>query len=224
MINLRYELQKVLFTLIGDIAFHISVSKKNGFRLLFGINPPAYKFSGDELYDCIEMLFDGKFQPGDVFLRKYDSYLDTKFIPGELNHAGIYAGKVGNKHRVIHALSEGVIDENAVNFLRTDHFVVFRPNLSLEDRRSAVEAAFRYVGTPYDFDFKFTDDSRLSCTELVGACYEHLKDKFKFKMKNRFGRKTLVADDIFLSDGEIIFHTKTLESFKVWKDREQGVN
>jgi len=184
---------------------------------MFGINPPSYSFSGDELYDCIEKLFDGEFEPGDIFLRRYDSYLDTKFIPGEMNHAGVYVGKENGKHHVIHALSQGVIKENAVNFLRTDHFVVFRPNIPKELRSEAAISAYDYLGRPYDFDFKFTDDSRLACTELIGACYKKFSDVYKFNMKQRFGRITLIADDIFLSDGEIVFHTKSIEDFNIWK-------
>ncbi|MCK9556338.1 hypothetical protein M0R36_11110 [bacterium] len=217
--NIRYNIQRYLFTLIGDTTFHFSITKEKGFRFVFGINPPTFSFSGDELYNCVELLMNDFFQPGDVFLRKYDSYLDARFIPGELNHAGLYVGKDDGKHQVIHALSEGVIKENAINFFRTDHFVVFRPNLSIEDRMMAAKKAYEYLGTPYDFDFKFTDDSRLACTELIGACYQQSKNKFKFEMKKRFGRITLVADDIFLSNGDILFHTKSMESFKIWKER-----
>ena len=184
--SIRYNLQKHLFTLIGDTAFHLSITKEYGFRFMFGINPPAYRFSGDELYICIQKLFSNDFKPGDIFLRRYDSYLDTKFIPGEMNHAGIYVGKEDGKHQVIHALSQGVIKENAINFLRTDHFAVFRPNVNRHIRKKAAITAYEYLGRPYDFDFKFTDDSRLACTELVGACYDEFKDVYTFNFKDRY--------------------------------------
>jgi hypothetical protein len=40
------------------------------------------------------------------------------------------------------------------------------------EKAQALLRAFGYAGRPYDFDFDFSTDARLVCTELVYKCYE----------------------------------------------------
>ena len=186
-ITLLYRLQRKVFTFLGDI-------KVFGWThpMWFGINAHGYKLKG-VAYRKLCVLF----KPGDIILRRFDGYLSSYMIPGFWNHAGLYIGDDGeNKEQVIHAVSEGVIQEDILNFMRTDHMLVLRLS---EDKKgqgtaAAIEKAKSIVGCPYDFGFDFKDTNRFSCTELVAHCYPGVVTG-----KKRFGKDTIVADDFYIS-------------------------
>lgn len=215
-LNFLERIAKRLFTIIGDVV----VSKR---PLWISYAPEQHKFKGKEYYKfvkkCIE---DNSFlQFGDILLRCYDSYLDSYLIPGELNHAGIYVGW----NQVIHSISDGVVREPITDFIRTDHFIVVRPRgVTNKERWIATRKAVRFLGWKYDFSFRYGNDCRLYCTELVGRAWEHVKDKFKFKMVNHYGRKGLSADSILLSDVDIVFATESVKKFKIYKIKEKIEN
>lgn len=186
--GLLYNLQKSVFGFIGDI-------KWSGWKhpFWFTINATGYKLKGEHYRKLIKKL-----QPGDIFIRRFEGYIDKWFIPGFWNHAGLYIGDDGeDKEQIIHAVSEGVIQEDVLNFMRTDHLLVLR--LTKDEKRaiaaSAVQKAKSIVGSPYDFGFDFKDTNRFSCTELVAYCYPEI-----VQGKKRFGRETIVADDFYNSD------------------------
>lgn len=181
--SLLYRLQRKLFTFLGDI-------KVFGWThpMWFGINAHGYKLKGT-IYRKISKVI----QPGDIVLRRFDGYLSSYMIPGFWNHAGLYIGDDGKKpEQVVHAVSEGVIQEDFLNFMRTDHMLILRAPAGRKGKNiaSAINRAKSVVGAPYDFGFDFTDTHRFSCTELVAYCYPGV-----VQGKKRFGKEMIVADD-----------------------------
>ena len=74
--------------------------------------------------------------------------------------------------RVIEAISEGVSLTALGHALDCDSTVALRPRLSKIEKAQALLRAFHYVGRPYDFNFDFSTDAELVCTELVFKSYE----------------------------------------------------
>jgi hypothetical protein len=83
-------------------------------------------------------------KPGDILVRGFRNYLDSYFIPGYFSHAGLYVGPVEEKDKdlvlrlhgkkifcpgeqmVVHALAEGVLMEDLIQFCRCDYMAVLR--------------------------------------------------------------------------------------------------
>ncbi len=183
MTKFRYKIQKWIFTFIGNIRW-------SGFLhpFWFTLNSVSFRLKGQH-YRKIESLI----RPGDILLRRFEGYLDKFLIPGFLNHGGIYVGKMNNlDHQVIHAISDGVVVEDLIDFARTDHMVVLRAPARI--REKAIERAKETVGSDYDFAFEFANTLRFSCTELISYCYK--SNRRIIEGKYRFNRYTVVADDI----------------------------
>lgn len=186
--GMLYTLQTHIFRFIGDIKW---AGIKRPFW--FTINATGYGLKGEHYRKLMKRL-----QPGDIFIRRFEGYIDKWFIPGYWNHAGLYIGDDGEKpEQVVHAVSEGVIQEDILNFMRTDHMLVMRLASDKKGRAAAkaVELAKSIVGAPYDFGFDFKDTNRFSCTELVAYCYPGVVEG-----KKRFGKKTIIADDFYKCD------------------------
>ena len=156
----------------------------------FTANATGYGLKGEHYRQIIGLL-----QPGDLFLRRFEGYIDKWFIPGWWNHAAIYAGD----NQVVHAISDGVVKEDILNFMRTDHMIVLRmKDKSPEYYTEVVSKANRIVGKPYDFNFDFDNTTRFSCTELATFCL-----KLDLNVKRRASalwKKVVVADDFLKSD------------------------
>lgn len=180
MSKFRYKIQKALLRFIGDIKWHGLFHP-----FWFTINAKTFKLKGKH-YRIVEQLI----QPGDIIIRRFEGYVDKWFIPGWFNHAGIYAGEINNQnHSIIHAISDGVIAEDLIDFMKTDHMIILRaPERYIEN---AINSAKKAVGKEYDFAFDFSENLRFSCTELIDYCYPKM-----ICGKKRFGRTTIVADDI----------------------------
>jgi len=169
-----------LFRFIGDIRWHGLLHP-----FWFTINAVSFKLKGEH-YRKVEQLI----QPGDIIIRRFEGYVDKFFLPGWWNHAGLYVGEVdGKDHKVVHAISDGVVVDDLIDFMRTDHMIVLRA----EDWRQgdAIKRAKDAIGSDYDFAFNFNETLRFSCTELVSHCFPGI-----INGKKRFGRYTVVADDI----------------------------
>ncbi|MEY4916461.1 MAG: hypothetical protein RL616_374 [Verrucomicrobiota bacterium] len=74
--------------------------------------------------------------------------------------------------RIIEAMSEGVSFTALEHCADADAVVVLRPLLPKVEKAAAIQRAFHYAGRPYDFNFDFTTDFELVCTELVFKSYE----------------------------------------------------
>lgn len=120
-------------TIVGDIKL---------FRWPFWVvyDPGAYRVKGPECRKISNLL-----EPGDILLRRYDGYLDSRFIPGTFSHAAIYLGNVDESDRasvpeamctarwfeagpcqVAHSTAEGVHLEDILTFCRCDDVAVVR--------------------------------------------------------------------------------------------------
>lgn len=195
MTKIRYKIQKVLFRFIGDIRWHGLLHP-----FWFTINAKNCLLKGKHYRDAEQII-----QPGDILIRRFEGYVDKVLIPGWWNHAGMYVGEVNGKdHKVIHAISDGVVVEDLIDFMRTDHMIVLRAPEGTQEE--AIERAKNAIGSDYDFAFDFNETLRFSCTELISHCYPDT-----IKGQQRFGRLTVVADDIV--------GTKSLEV--VWDSRER---
>jgi len=199
--GMLYKLQTHVFRFIGDIKWAGILRP-----FWFTINATGYGLKGEHYRKLKKRI-----KPGDIFIRRFEGYIDKWFIPGFWNHAGLYIGDDGDKQeQVVHAVSEGVIQEDILNFMRTDHMLVLR--LSDDDSgqaaQKAIERAKSIVGSPYDFGFDFKDTNRFSCTELVDYCYPGV-----VKSKKRLGKETIIADDFYNCD----------ELETIWNSTEEKV-
>lgn len=177
MIRFIYYCWSKFLTFIGDVEFF---GWKHPFWFI--INCPDYKLKGEHFREVDKII-----QPGDVILTRSENYIDKWLIPGYWTHCAFYFG--GEKNRVIHAISDGVVIEDIINIMRTDKMIVLRPESKYVER--ALALAKNMINQEYDFLFNFNDSSRLSCSELIFCCYPQL-----LQAKKRFGKMTVVADDI----------------------------
>ncbi|MDB6027617.1 MAG: hypothetical protein JWM68_3840, partial [Verrucomicrobiales bacterium] len=109
--------------------------------------------------------------------------------------------QVGDKNRlprVLEAISEGVSLTALEHAADADSLVVLRPTLPKTEKALALIRAFHYAGRPYDFNFDFTTDAELVCTELVFKSYEPAQGihGLNFALTEMLGRPVLPANEI----------------------------
>jgi hypothetical protein len=100
--------------------------------------------------------------------------------------------------RIIEAIGEGVSFKSLEHSAACDSLVVLRPRLPKTERALALLRAVRYAGRPYDFNFDFSTDSELVCTELVYKAYEPSAGctGLKFPLVEMLGRKVTPANEL----------------------------
>ncbi len=211
--NLVYKIQSKFFRFVGDIKW---AGWKRPFW--FTINAQHYLLKGHH-YREVEKII----KPGDILIRRFEGYVDKWFIPGYWNHAGIY---IGDK-KVVHAISEGVIEQDLIDFMRTDHMIILRLRNQLVElqlqhgqenpTQNAINLAKELVGREYDFSFDFADTNKFSCTEVVAYCYADL-----IFGKKRFGQYSVVADDIVAHSQTEPKLLNTLQT--IWNSRNENSN
>lgn len=105
----------------------------------------------------------------------------------------------GHPHRVVEAVSEGVVF-NTLEHAAGDYLVALRPRLNKVAKARAITEAFGHLGKPYDFDFDFATDHALVCTELVWRSYREaggaFGDSLDLPLTEVMGRMTLPANEI----------------------------
>lgn len=145
-------------------------------------------------------------KPGDIILRRYDNYLNNYFIPGFWKHVGLTI----SKRTVLHALNKGVLEEDLIQFCRTDHICIIRvKSATPAQTKQIIKNAKKFMGAKYDYDFDGFSDDAIYCSELVAKsirflfemCPEHLK--FLGVLKN----KKIILPQQFFNDSrfEIIY-------------------
>jgi hypothetical protein len=94
-------------------------------------------------------------------------------------------------------VAEGVKFSSLEHLLAThiSRMAVLRPRISQQEMLETLVAVFAHVGLPYDFDFDFTDPSKLTCTELISKVLVG-KGEIHFEMSRVRGRWAVTADDI----------------------------
>jgi hypothetical protein len=104
----------------------------------------------------------------------------------------------GEPARIIEAISEGVSLTALTHALDVDSLVVLRPRLPKPEKAQAIVRAFHYVGRPYDFDFDFSTDAELVCTEVVFKSYEPATGFTGLKLPTveMLGRQVTPANEI----------------------------
>lgn len=103
---------------------------------------------------------------GDLIFRRQGRTLGTAIIPGHYSHVGV----LSSPSTVIHALGEGVVEEDILDFMKTDAIGLMRVN-NKDYASAAVEFAKQAMGRPYDYIFDSDDKRALYCSELAMYCY-----------------------------------------------------
>lgn len=100
--------------------------------------------------------------------------------------------------RILEAIGEGVSFKSLEHSAACDSLVVLRPRLPKTEKALALFRAFHYAGRPYDFDFDFSTDAKLVCTELVYKSYEPSTGctGLKFPLVEMLGRKVTPANEL----------------------------
>ncbi|WP_242342008.1 hypothetical protein [Anaeromyxobacter terrae] len=136
------RLRDALLDVLGDV-------KVFRWPMWIVYDPGSYRVKGRDARAVIDCV-----RPGDVLVRGYDAYLDGKLIPGLFSHAGLYLGRTTHADRalapadardrlaigeqiVIHAIAEGVLTEDVLDFCRCDRLVVLRFPARLRARAEA---------------------------------------------------------------------------------------
>jgi hypothetical protein len=157
------RLRDRLLTVFGDLKVY-----KHPLFLVY--DPGGYQVRGGDLRSLLDHL-----QPGDVLVRGFTAYLDGKLIPGYFSHAALYLGRVGPEDRplvpegargrfqtgeqmVIHAIAEGVLMEDILDFGRCDRLVVLR----FPRRLAPTPGAPPDAGAPLDPDERALRDRLLA--------------------------------------------------------------
>ena len=175
------------------IAIFLSKLRWMGWKhpLWFVLGPRDWKLTGRDITKIINTV-----APGDIIITRVDGFVTTWLLPGWWNHAGIVT-KTDELHTcVVHSTAEGVHESHIIDFLRADHVIVLHANWLWDAHKgreaSTLASGYAKAAAEYDFDFDFDDPGKVTCTELVAACYpDYIKARAGW-----FGRKILVADDI----------------------------
>jgi len=176
---MKLKAPRALIELTGHIYFH----KLPGFILY---RPHMHKVRGEDVRKVLDVV-----ETGDILLRRFDGYLNTILTPGFWGHAGTYIGE----NDVVHSLSQGVTQEDILNFCRADAISILRPlNGPIPNvREIAIALADEHV--PYDYDF-CSGNKAYYCTELVDYLSGWI---FKNDYQMIGGNLILTPDGIFNS-------------------------
>jgi len=98
-----------------------------------------------------------------------------------------------NERNIIEAKSEGVILSSFAEGAQKDGIVVLRPMISKREVAEAIYKTFGFVSKPYDYNFDFSTDTVIACTELVYKAYENSN---LFPISSMFGKPFITANEI----------------------------
>ena len=173
-------LEKFL-TIFGDIKVY-----KRPLFLVY--DPGSYLVKGEDIREVIRVV-----QPGDILVRKYKNYLDGFFIPGYFSHVGLYLGPVSKEdvelvsfesgkkqfhsgdQMVMHALAEGVLIEDLLNFCRTDYLAVLRfPEKlkKLPEARSLPVPKSEYITEEEEIQKKMEEGEEIHFKDIFPIIYK----------------------------------------------------
>ena len=102
----------------------------------------------------------------------------------------------GFPFRIIESKRPGVILNSLEASGGGDALGVLRAkNSDRSDRFTIVTTALSHLGKPYDYNFDFTTDNELVCSELVYKAYQHIKG-IDLDLKNLNGRLILSPNSL----------------------------
>lgn len=96
-------------------------------------------------------------------------------------------------YNIIESVSEGVIISSFKQGAQKDGIVILRPLLEKKEIAAAIYKAFGEVSKPYDYNFDFSTDHLIACTELV---YKVYKSSTLFPVHHMFGKPFSTANEI----------------------------
>ena len=178
---MKLQLPKWLLSFSG----HFYIHKYPGFFLY---KPHVHKIKGHEIREIINNL-----KEGDILLRRLSRYLNTIFTPGFWGHAALYVGE----GKVIHAVGEGVVYEDILDFCRCDSVCILRLDVSKFKVKKAIHKAKEYEKERTGYDYKFaSNNGTVYCTELVDLCYTGI---FAKDYEEELGNNILLPEGIYNS-------------------------
>ena len=95
--------------------------------------------------------------------------------------------------KIIEALSEGVVISSFEAGAKKEGIVILRPLIEKKEIAEAIYKAFSEVSKPYDYNFDFSTDNTIACTELVYKVYE---SSTLFPVNDMFGKPFSTANEI----------------------------
>ncbi len=104
----------------------------------------------------------------------------------------------GHVPRIVEAIGEGVLFSTLEHSGAADSLCALRPRLTKRERAVALFRSFHYVGRPYDYNFDFTTDSAIVCTELVLKSYQACPGSrgLSFPVLSILGRPATPANEL----------------------------
>ena len=78
---------------------------------------------------------------------------------------------------VIESIRPGVVLQSLERSAHADYLGVIRPAIAPPRTLQAILAAFEHLGKPYDFNFDFSTDNELVCSELVYKAFQPLNKR-----------------------------------------------
>ena len=144
-------------------------------------------------------------QKHDVVLRRYDAYVDNRFIPGFWNHAGICTGI----DEITHAISDGVVKESFFDFCKCDYICVLRPKFTFS-QDILEERLKKAIDKEYDFSFDFRDNDKFSCTELIHYAFQGFESGIPLSKMDYFffQQELVVPDEVYKSNFKVIYDSR----------------
>lgn len=82
----------------------------------------------------------------------------------------------GEPLSIIEALRPGVVLHSVAESCSCDSLGILRPRISRSDKLAAVVEALAHLGKPYDYNFDFTSDNELVCSELIYKAFHASQD------------------------------------------------
>jgi uncharacterized protein YycO len=149
--------KEVLVDFFGNIRFY-----KGGF-IIFG--DTTLELKGPDWREILDLV-----KPGDMILNAHNHYVSSIFIKGDFGHVGLYVGD----NQMIHVMTEGIIKNDILTFLRADGAAVVR----IKDQTKvalAIHRAYEQLtkDVEYDYDFDKQDTSQFYCSEFTDFCYDY---------------------------------------------------
>lgn len=104
-----------------------------------------------------------------------------------------YRDQIAQGRTALEAAKDSVRLSPFTKVIDVDEIVILRMrNRSTAWQRAKYAALFRHLGTPFDYNFDYRDETRLTCAELVAEVFPELGIPIRFTR----GRYAIVPDDI----------------------------
>lgn len=189
----------------------------------------------DEILEVLPLI-----KYGDVGIHRDKGYLSNWAIPGFMKHGWIHVNEGLEVPRIIEAISEGVIERNAIYPMFSDFTIILTPkDVTEKERKGACKKAKGVIGEKYDVNFKFDIEEELqyytgehkedarhdlevgkenlkrydgafSCTELVSYAWWHKREDLGLYRKQSRGKSVILADDFLNGDWRIKWMSKSV--------------